>query len=116
MRREPLPMSVIVPPDVVERVPPVIEIPSQAPLVPTEFAVIWIDVVLPEDEEKSPDSEKPTPEGPVPRMLVIANTSPVVEKSPLTSMPLPPVVPPMQEENVQVPVVKEVQVPLISTP
>ena len=116
MRREPLPMSVIAPPLVVLSVPPVREIPSQAPLVPTEFAVIWIDVEVPEEEEKSPDSEKPTPEGPVPWMLVIANTSPAVEKSPLTSSPLPPVAPPIQEEKVQVPVVKEVQVPLISTP
>ena len=106
----------IVPPLVVARVPPVMEIPWQAPLAPIEFAVIWIDVVVPEEEEKSPDSEKPTPEGPVPWMLVIANTSPVVEKSPLTSSPLPPVAPPIQEEKVQVPVVKEIQVPLISTP
>ena len=112
----PLPISVISPPFVVLIEPPVSEIPSQAPVVPWLAAVTWIEVAVPEEEEKSPDSEKPTPEGPVPSMLVVAKISPIVEKSPLTSIPLPPVAPPMQEEKVHNPAVKEAQVPLISTP
>ena len=112
----PLPISVISPPFVVLIEPPVSEIPSQAPLVPPLVAVIWIEVAVPEEEEKLPDSEKPTPDGPVPSMLLVAKISPIVEKSPLTSSPAPPVTPPTQEENVHNPTVEDKQVPLISTP
>ena len=37
-------------------------------------------------------------------------------KAPVTSIPSPPVAPPMQEENVQMPVVSDVQAPLMATP
>ena len=109
-------MSVIVPLLVVERVPPVMAIPWQAPLVPMDVPVIWMAVAVVDDVENVPEEANPTPAAPLPSMELIARTSPAVLKAPVTSIPSPPAVPPTQEENVQVPVVSDVQVPLIATP
>ncbi len=114
----PVPMSVIVPLVVVLNVPAVNEIPWQAPVVPRLLAVICRAVAEVEEVEKSPAEAKPIPAAPTPTIELVAMRSPAVVKSPLTPtlIPLPPVAPPLQEEKVKSPVVKEVHVPLIDTP
>ncbi len=114
----PVPMSVIVPLVVVLSVPPVREIPWQAPVVPRLLAVICRAVAEVDEVEKSPTEAKPTPAAPTPSIALVARISPAVVKSPLapTSIPLPPVAPPLHDEKVKRPVVSDVQVPLIDTP
>ena len=112
----PAPISVIVPLVVVLSVPPVSEIPWQAPVVPEELAVIAIADAEVEDVEKLADEKKPIPPDPVPWIALVATIFPAVVKAAPTLIPLPPVAPPMHEENVQVPVVRDVQAPLIATP
>ena len=116
MSRLPEPMSVIVPLVVVESVPPVMAIPWQAPLVPMDVAVIWIAAAVVDDVEKVPEEANPTPAVPLPSMELVAMIFPAVLKAPVTSIPSPPVAPPIQEENVQAPVVNDAQVPLMATP
>ena len=91
----PVPISVIVPLVVVLSVPPVSEIPWQAPVVPVELAVIAMADVEVEDVEKLADEKKPIPLGPLPWMVLVAVITPVVLNAASTSMPFPPrVLPP----------------------
>ena len=100
----PVPISVIVPLVVVLRVPPVSEIPWQAPVVPVELAVIAIADVELDEVEKLADEKKPIPPGPCPWMVLVAVITPVVLNAASTSMPFPPrVLPPWQVVNVTAP-------------
>jgi hypothetical protein len=102
------------PPDVLN-VPAVKEIPWQAPVVPRAIAVIASVLLAPEVLKLAVDA-KPTPAAPLPRIVSVAMILPAVVKAALTLIPLPPVVPPKQEEKVKSPDVSDVQAPLIATP
>ena len=111
----PVPISVSAPPPVVLTVPPVTEIPCAAPVVPRAVAVIAIAEPVP-DVVKFAVEAKPTPPLPFPLIVLVAVMAPAVLNAAATLIPLPPVAPAMQEENVQSPVVSDVQAPLMLTP
>ena len=111
----PVPMSVSAPPPVVLTVPAVTEIPWQAPVVPRAVAVIAMADPVPEVVKFAVEAN-PTPPLPFPLMILVAVMAPAVLKAAATLIPLPPVAPAMQEENVHSPVVRDVHVPLMLTP
>ncbi len=115
MLAPPVPMRVKAPPPVVLTVPAVTEIPWHAPVVPKAVAVIASAEPLPDVVKFAVDA-KPFHPLPLPLIVLVAVIAPALLKAAATFSPLPPVAPPMQEEKVKSPVVKEVQAPLIVTP
>ena len=102
MLAPPVPFNVIAPPPFVLMLPaPVREMPWHAPVVPAAEAVMLIALLAPVTE-KFTDVANPTPPLPCPRIDEVAVTVPAVvnEEPPKKLIPLPPPVPPVQEEKV----------------
>ncbi len=108
-------MSVSDPPPVVLRVPAVKEIPWHAPTVPRAEAVIAIGDEVPDVVKLAIDA-KPCPPLPTPSIVSVAVMVPALLKAAPIFKPLPPVAPPIHDEKVKSPVVKEVHAPLMVTP